>query len=96
MPDVVRYRKRIHLLKLNVNILLCIELPDPVLHDLRRDRKPDLSDHSKGFGGKFGVQTDRVDKSAVGWDDKEKLQQHESQKGEKMILCLNMRYPIGI
>ena len=27
------------------------------------------------------MQTDRVDKSAVGWDDKEKLQQHESQKG---------------
>ena len=40
------------------------------------------ADHSKGFGGKFGVQTDRVDKSAVGWEHKEQLQQHESQKGE--------------
>lgn len=38
-------------------------------------------DYVKGFGGKFGVQTDRVDKSAVGWDHQEKLQLHESQKG---------------
>lgn len=36
----------------------------------------------KGFGGKFGVQTDRQDKSALGWDHQEKLQLHESQKGE--------------
>lgn len=35
----------------------------------------------KGFGGKFGVQTDRQDKSALGWDHQEKLQLHESQKG---------------
>uniref|UniRef100_A0A7N6F6U4 SH3 domain-containing protein n=1 Tax=Anabas testudineus TaxID=64144 RepID=A0A7N6F6U4_ANATE len=34
----------------------------------------------KGFGGKFGVQTDRQDKSALGWDHQEKLQLHESQK----------------
>ncbi len=40
-----------------------------------------LTDHSSGFGGKFGVQKDRVDKSAVGWDHHEKLAQHESQKG---------------
>lgn len=40
-----------------------------------------LTDHSVGFGGKFGVQSDRVDKSAVGWEYHEKLQQHESQKG---------------
>lgn len=39
-------------------------------------------DYVKGFGGKFGVQTDRVDKSAVGWDHQEKLQLHESQKGK--------------
>lgn len=41
-----------------------------------------LSDYVKGFGGKFGVQTDRQDKSALGWDHQEKLQLHESQKGE--------------
>eukprot|EP00064_Thunnus_orientalis_P024184 superscaffoldBa00010030_g24463 len=37
----------------------------------------------KGFGGKFGVQTDRQDKSALGWDHQEKLQLHESQKDYK-------------
>lgn len=40
-----------------------------------------LSDYVVGFGGKFGVQTDRQDKSALGWDHQEKLQLHESQKG---------------
>lgn len=40
-----------------------------------------LTDYVKGFGGKFGVQTDRQDKSALGWDHQEKLQLHESQKG---------------
>lgn len=38
-------------------------------------------DYVKGFGGKFGVQTDRQDKCALGWDHQEKLQLHESQKG---------------
>lgn len=38
-------------------------------------------DYSKGFGGQFGVQKDRVDKSALGWDTREELQKHESQKG---------------
>jgi len=41
-----------------------------------------LLDYSKGFGGKYGVQTDRKDASAVGWDHQEKLEQHESQKGK--------------
>jgi cortactin len=36
-------------------------------------------DAAKGFGGKYGVQTDRKDKSAQGWDYHEKLQQHQSQ-----------------
>lgn len=40
-----------------------------------------FADYVKGFGGKFGVQTDRQDKSALGWDHQEKLQLHESQKG---------------
>ena len=39
------------------------------------------TDYSKGFGGKFGVQKDRVDKSALGWDYQEKVEKHESQKG---------------
>lgn len=37
-------------------------------------------DSSKGYGGKFGVQTDRVDKAALGWEHQEKLQKHASQK----------------
>ena len=39
------------------------------------------ADYAKGFGGKFGVQKDRVDKSALGWDYQEKVEKHESQKG---------------
>uniref|UniRef100_A0A8C7G5X9 Cortactin n=1 Tax=Oncorhynchus kisutch TaxID=8019 RepID=A0A8C7G5X9_ONCKI len=39
-----------------------------------------IQNYVKGFGGKFGVQTDRQDKSALGWDHQEKLQLHESQK----------------
>ena len=38
-------------------------------------------DYSSGFGGKYGVQMDRQDKSAVGWDHMEKVEKHESQKG---------------
>lgn len=47
------------------------------------------ADYVKGFGGKFGVQTDRQDKSALGWDHQEKLQLHESQKGTgvSVLLC---------
>ncbi|CAJ0920706.1 unnamed protein product [Ranitomeya imitator] len=36
-------------------------------------------DHSVGFGGKFGVQKDRQDKSAHTWSHKEKVELHESQ-----------------
>jgi cortactin len=35
-------------------------------------------DHSVGFGGKFGVQNDRQDKSAVGWDHVEKVENYET------------------
>ena len=43
-----------------------------------------VTDYSVGFGGKFGVQTDRVDKSAVGYGDREELAKHESQKGSSL------------
>jgi cortactin len=47
-------------------------------------------DYKTGFGGKFGVQTDRVDKSAVGWEHIEKVEKHESQKGiEKIFTVLS-------
>lgn len=42
-------------------------------------------DYSLGFGGKFGVQKDRQDKSAVGWEHREKVAKHDSQKGTFLI-----------
>lgn len=35
---------------------------------------------SHGYGGKFGVQSDRVDKCAATWEHKEKVEKHSSQK----------------
>ena len=54
---------------------------------MTNEYKADLSKHAsqtdaaKGFGGRYGVQKDRVDKSAVDWSYKEKLQAHQSQLG---------------
>ena len=55
-------------------------------------------DYSHGFGGKFGVQTDRQDKSAKGWDHIEKVDKHQSQKGNLLryfyfnAYCVNFLY----
>lgn len=38
-------------------------------------------DYSKGFGGKYGVDKEKVDKSAVGFEYQGKTEKHESQKG---------------
>ena len=35
---------------------------------------------SYGYGGKYGVQADRKDQSALGFDHQEKLAQHKSQR----------------
>lgn len=51
------------------------------------------TDAAKGFGGSFGVQQDRVDKSAVGWDYHAELNKHESQKGSRTILVCS---PVGM
>lgn len=40
-----------------------------------------LSDYKTGFGGRFGVQSERQDSCAVGFDYKEKLAKHGSQQG---------------
>ena len=48
----------------------------------RVDKHSSQKDYASGFGGKFGVQSDRQDRSAVGWDHLEKVDKHESQKGE--------------
>lgn len=46
-----------------------------------------VSDYSKGFGGKYGIDKDKVDKSAVGFEYQGKTEKHESQKGT-CHLCL--------
>uniref|UniRef100_A0A669PNR4 Cortactin n=1 Tax=Phasianus colchicus TaxID=9054 RepID=A0A669PNR4_PHACC len=43
---------------------------------------------SHGYGGKFGVEQDRMDKSAVGFDYQGKTEKHESQKDEIRIVTL--------
>lgn len=40
-----------------------------------------LPDYSRGFGGKYGIDKDKVDKSAVGFEYQGKTEKHESQKG---------------
>lgn len=34
----------------------------------------------------FGVQSDRQDKNAVGWNERDELSKHESQQGSFFIL----------
>ncbi|XP_010132217.1 PREDICTED: src substrate protein p85-like, partial [Buceros rhinoceros silvestris] len=36
--------------------------------------------YSKGFGGRYGVERDKVDKAAVGFDYKSQAEKHDSQK----------------
>lgn len=47
-----------------------------------------VADYAIGFGGKFGVQVDRQDKSAVGWDHHEGLHQHQSQTDHSKVKYL--------
>ena len=42
-------------------------------------------DYKTGFGGQFGVQKDRVDASAAGWDHVEKVPKHPSQQGRIQV-----------
>lgn len=39
-------------------------------------------DYAKGFGGKYGVEKEKVDKAAVGYDYRGETEKHQSQKGE--------------
>jgi len=47
-----------------------------------------LIDYAVGFGGKFGVQSDRQDKSAVGWDNVETVEKHQSQVDHSRVSYL--------
>ena len=40
-----------------------------------------FADYKTGFGGQYGVQADRVDKSAVGWDHREQVNRIYGAKG---------------
>ena len=44
------------------------------------------TDYAKGFGGKFGVDSGKQDKSALGWDHHEMPQKHQSQTEYKKVL----------
>jgi len=59
------------------------QLREDVTKDDEQVKKKLLEEMPKpsyGYGGKFGVQKDRMDKSAVGHDYSEKLVKHASQK----------------
>lgn len=44
---------------------------------------PSQKDYSKGFGGKYGVENDKVDECAKGWDEKSSQELHQSQLPKK-------------
>lgn len=60
------------------------------------DKHASQKDYASGFGGKFGVQSDRQDRSAVGWDHVEKVDKHESQKGEFQLKGATKNSSVGL
>lgn len=48
-----------------------------------------ILDYSVGFGGKYGVQADRQDKSAVGWDHVETVPKHNSQTDHSKVCYIS-------
>ena len=48
--------------------------------DAAMKKKASLDPYSRGYGGKFGVEQDRMDKSAMGHDYQAPLVKHASQK----------------
>lgn len=50
--------------------------------DKKKKQMEEGPNASRGYGGKFGVEKDRMDKCAVGHDHIEKLEKHTSQKGK--------------
>lgn len=43
---------------------------------------PSTIDYSRGFGGRYGIEKDKRDKAALGYDYKGETEKHESQRGE--------------
>ena len=48
------------------------------------------SDYKTGFGGQYGVQADRVDRSAVGWDHREQVRRSDRSR---LVITPCPRYP---
>lgn len=40
-----------------------------------------VADYKRGFGGQYGVEVEKQDQCALGYEHKESLAKHESQKG---------------
>lgn len=40
-----------------------------------------VADYKRGFGGQYGVEVEKQDQCALGYEHKERLAKHESQKG---------------
>jgi len=51
-------------------------------HQSSLSKHESQTDYSAGFGGKFGVQSDRKDKSALGWNEPQKETGNRSSKPE--------------
>lgn len=56
-----------------------------IAEKIQQEKKLDqMPKASEGYGGKFGVMTDRMDKAAVSFDYKGKVESHASQKDYSM------------
>lgn len=64
----------------DLNVKLLLLLTQMILYFTRFCAS--RSDYSKGFGGKYGVEKEKVDKSALGFDYKGETEKHQSQKGD--------------
>ena len=49
-----------------------------------------MADYKVGFGGKFGLQQNSQDASAVGWEYQHQLAVHPSQRG-CLLACVPMK-----
>lgn len=70
-------------------------------HEKMREKfqHPSQTDHSDGFGGKFGIQKDRMDPSAQNYDYQEELSRHTSQEISRKVIkssTSNSSIPSGI
>lgn len=52
-----------------------------------------VADYKRGFGGRYGVEVDKQDQCALGYEHKEHLAKHQSQKGTDPNLRLVLAHP---